>query len=502
MENSLYYLLEHYGNSDYYPFHMPGHKRSSVSGPLADYYAKDITEIDGFDYLYRPEGILLKIQQKVRDLYGSEESFLLVNGSTVGILSAISATNELSVQGLTKKIIIARNSHKSVYHGVLLNSMEAIYIYPEYVDGCEFAGGIRPEEINRAICRVLEDNRKAIEGGLSPRDLIVSVVITSPTYEGVQSDVEKIAEEVHKYGIPLIVDQAHGAHFGVHPLFPESAVKQGADIVIHSLHKTLPSPTQTALLHVNGELVDRERIRGYLEMYQTSSPSYPLMAGIESCMDLVKREGYKRLEELIHYRLEFFKRIEDCIHIKVYPSEVEKNKIRNVSCDADIVPEPGKLILSVRGTNMTGRQLYDCLRKEYHLQMEMASGNYVVGILSMMDNEEGFKRLSDAIHTIDKRIECVGNTEEIELFDVLKQLRAVKRLDETYLSEYDKIGLNEADGYISADFIGIYPPGIPIVVPGERINKDILKIMQNAGQGGYLVQGIDEAGNIKVLKNQ
>ena len=220
--------LEAYGKSDVYPFHMPGHKRNPL--PFPEVYGIDITEIDGFDNLHHAEGILKEAQQRAADLYGSAHCYYLVNGSTCGILASICAA--VKKRG---RILAARNSHKAVYHALFLSELTAEYLYPAVTE-CGIQGQITPRQVEDALKKDPETS---------------AVVITSPTYEGVISDIEGIAKVAHVHGIPLIVDSAHGAHLGFGGEFPQNAVRLGADAVIESLHKTLPSFTQTALLHLN-----------------------------------------------------------------------------------------------------------------------------------------------------------------------------------------------------------------------------------------------------------
>ena len=265
---TLYDRLKEYGRSDYYGFHMPGHKRNLTLLGEAFPYGIDITEIDGFDDLHHAEGILKSAQERAARVYHGEETHFLINGSSVGILSAIA--------GVTRRgdtILVARNCHKSVYHAIEMNGLNPVYLTPGFHTSVQMNTEISPQAVRKA----LTENPK-----------IRAVVIVSPTYDGVVSDVEAIAEAVHEKGIPIIVDEAHGAHFGFHPYFPENANKKGADIVIHSLHKTLPSLTQTALLHMNGNFVNRGKVRRYLHMLQSSSPSYVLMASIDFCVDLLE----------------------------------------------------------------------------------------------------------------------------------------------------------------------------------------------------------------------
>ena len=225
--STLLEKLTAYGASDYYGFHMPGHKRKlDMLGGVTPCQI-DITEIDGFDDLHHAEGILREAQERAAETYHADETHFLVNGSTVGILSAI-----LGVTRRGDEILVARNCHKSVYHALEMQGLHPVYVYP----------GFDPDtQLNTEISA--DDIRRALE--THPYSRVA--VIVSPTYDGIVSDVESIAEAVHVHDIPLIVDEAHGAHFGFHPCFPENANQKGADIVIHSLHKTLPSLTQTAL---------------------------------------------------------------------------------------------------------------------------------------------------------------------------------------------------------------------------------------------------------------
>ena len=259
--------LYQHAQSDIYPFHMPGHKRRLT---MANPFDIDITEIEGFDNLHHASGILKEAQLQASKLYGSEYAYYLVNGSTCGILAAVSAA--VSRGG---KILVARNSHRAVYNAIYLRQLRPEYVYPQFTNS-----GIQGQVTASQIEKILEQDEE-----------IEAVLVTSPTYDGVVSDIKKIADTVHSHKIPLIVDEAHGAHFGFHPSFPENATKLGADLVIMSTHKTLPAFTQTALLHLCSERVSRTAIERYLSIYETSSPSYLLMAGINRCMCMIEKDG-------------------------------------------------------------------------------------------------------------------------------------------------------------------------------------------------------------------
>ena len=330
-----------------------------------------------------------------------------------------------------------------------------------------------------------------------------------------------IVEVAHAYGIPVIIAQAHGAHFGFHPDYPQSAVAEGADLVIHSVHKTLPAPTQTALLHVNGTLVDREKLRKYLQIYQTSSPSYLLMAGIDSCMALLQREGRDRLDNLLKLRRNFIEKTKDLRYIQIYPSMAE--------CGEDFAQEwtsgkeePGRLILLVKESKVTGQELHDILKDKYQLQMEMYGADYVVAILSMMDTEEGFVRLAAALSEIDEKISALlkyakeGNNDIIKNKSVYNGVRLSGQeflhrpqkaclISEAFMETGVEIPLSEADGRISAEFINLYPPGIPFLVPGEKFDKAIIAVIMKYLENGYTLPGIEKKDNetpalVKILR--
>ncbi|NLL75681.1 MAG: aminotransferase class V-fold PLP-dependent enzyme [Clostridiales bacterium] len=481
--SNLYEQLVKYRDSDYYPFHMPGHKRNNAAKldcVLEAVYGVDITEIDGFDNLHQAQGIIKKAQQDAAELYGADETFFLVNGSTCGVLSAISAVTQKG-----GRLLMARNCHKSVYYAVYLQELKTTYLYPHLVRGYNIADAVIPE---------------SVEMILKEQPDISAVIITSPTYEGVVSDIAAIADITHRYGIPLIVDEAHGAHFGFHEAFPENAVRQGADIVIHSVHKTLPAMTQTALLHVSGTLVDRERLRRYLKIFQTTSPSYVLMASIDSCMNLMRKEGHSLLEQFLERRNDFIKKAVKCRHFEI----MDKQAVPD-SCMQTI--EPGKIVIFMRDGELTGQQLYDILSEKYHLQLEMATGGYVLAMFTIMDTAEGMRRLAEALLEIDQGIvasqanpiqaqELIYPKRDEQPETMLTIAEAITQSDE---KGYDSIPINESEGRLSAEFINLYPPGIPIVVPGEKIDCKIIESVRFCLDTRLNIQGVED-GSISVLK--
>lgn len=443
-------LLEHlkeYSCKDYVPMHMPGSKRNTEYFQMPNPYAIDITEIDGFDNLHHAEGMIKEAFTRSAKLFGAEETLFLVNGSSAGILSAIC--------GATKKgdtVLVARNCHRSVYHAIYLNELNPIYIYPqEIMDRNGEATGIYGAVT--AAC---------IEEKLLQNSEITAVIITSPTYEGIVSDIRKIAEIIHRYDKVFIVDEAHGAHFPFHEKFPESAVSCGADAVIQSIHKTLPALTQTALLHLNGTRIDRERIKRYWDMYQTTSPSYILMAGIDRCMTILEEQGKKLFDEYVRKLLQLREQIRRLKKIKLL--------------DTDDI---SKIVLLTDN----GKKLYNLLLNEFHIQLEMCSLYYVIAMTSIGDTIEYYERFLSALQKIDAKLseeepcwESKRKKEESLLCKaktVLNMYQAMNREKTEYVT------LKDAMGRTAAESICFYPPGIPLINPGEEITEDVVKSIKS-----------------------
>ncbi|MCM1049682.1 MAG: aminotransferase class I/II-fold pyridoxal phosphate-dependent enzyme [Clostridiales bacterium] len=472
----LYESLAGYGAGDFYPYHMPGHKRSQNCGAMSDFFRIDITEIDGFDNLHQAEGIIRQAQGRAAKLYGAEETFFLINGSTCGVLAAISA-----VADRNDMLLIARNCHKSVYNAAFLKELNLRYIYPKQIEEYDIFDAVSPRKVEEALECYPECK---------------AVVITSPTYEGIVSDIEAISRIVHAKGKILIVDEAHGAHFGMAQDIPENAVRQGADIVIHSLHKTLPSMTQTAILHVNGTLVNRARLRRYLSIYQSSSPSYVLMASMDSCISYMSENAEEYFAKFYQNYQNFLNYMEKCSHIRIGQiKDLDKNKYN--FCGWDIC----KLVISVKGTSITGQDLYDMLLKEFHLQMEMAARSYVLAIMTIADEEEGWKRLASALLQIDGRIEeRTENKTDDKAEGTLLYPTVNMTLAQALESDSMEIPLKQSKGKIAAGFINLYPPGIPILVPGEVLNDYVLEQIQESMDAGLNVQGVSENGMVSIIK--
>ena len=492
-DKSLYERLLAYARSDYAAFHMPGHKRQvrAASLPAGLPWELDITEIEGFDNLHHAEGMLKEAMEKAASLYGSRRAFFSVGGSTAGILSAVFAA---ASQGDT--ILMGRNCHKSVYHAVLLRGLRPLYIYPE-------------EDTQTGIALGYDPNR--IEEIIDEHPEIRAVILTSPTYEGVISDIGAISKLLHRRGITLIVDEAHGAHLSGRNrpwFFPESAVDQGADIVIQSLHKTLPSLTQTGLVHLCGDMVAEEELARYMGIFQTSSPSYILMASIDSCIRfLAGAEGTQAMQN-------FYKRVEQLrSRLRGY------RQIRLAELPG---AEPSKLVVMARG--MTGRSLYELFLDKYHIQAEMCTGGYLLFMTGMFDTDEMYGRLCLAFDEIeeflnrelpDREFRDPEFTDSESLKqdywnrDYWNQAPAHQNQPRQILipaqadrMEMEEIPLAESVHRISGEYAYQYPPGIPLLVPGEEIDGAVLQKLMEEKERGLEIQGLKsrDGSRIRVIR--
>ncbi len=446
--------LKTYTEGDYYPFHMPGHKRRREIIGDSPIWSWDITEIPGFDDLHNAKGVIAELQSQAASLYGASYSRLLVNGSTCGILASISLCCQPG-----DSIIVARNCHKSVYHAIELKNLRGIYIVPAWSSHFPFSGSIRPE---------------AVEVALKSCPQAKAVVITSPTYEGVISDLKSIAQICHSHGIPLIVDEAHGAHLAFTGKSAKSALTCGADLVIQSLHKTLPSLSQTALLHYNGNLFTPAELDHQLDIFETSSPSYPLLGSIDFCLNFLS-SGSSYFAAYLRNLFDLREALSLLQNLKVYSCE-------ELEREADFCHsyDSGKVIISTEGY-LRGQELAVILREKYHLEVEMAQRDYILALTSVADSREGFQRLVQALREIDASLLSVSPKAAAVLsYDLPKPVFTVT---EALKRDREVLPFSSALGSISAEYVWVYPPGIPIIVPGETISREVLTFIAACEEG-------------------
>ncbi len=453
-------LLEEYASSGSLPMHMPGHKRNTATAPYLGKLgaAFDITEIEGFDNLHAPGGVLQKAMLRASRLWGSGRSFFLVNGSTCGILAAVCA---LAKRG--DRVIAARNCHMSVYNALELCGAEPVFIVPPCDSELGIYASLRPEDVEEALLH-------------NPGAKLL--VLTSPTYEGVISDVGAICRAAHSRGVPVLVDEAHGAHLGFSDYFPGGAVKAGADIVIQSLHKTLPGLTQTAIAHLSGKLADEGEFARMLSVFETSSPSYLLMSSIDGCVGLLESEGemlFQRWEKSLGL---FGERIGPLKHLKVLSHGGEA-----LSDHGNVFGfDRSKILISTQLASLTGVELMRLLRDEHRIELEMSSGALALAMTGLGDTPEALLRFADALLALDGN--CAPEKKSRSVPPPCATPKRLCGIGDALRSEKTVLPVKDASGKISAEYVWAYPPGVPLLIPGEEIGEDLADAMQSIEESG------------------
>ena len=446
------------------PMHMPGHKRALMPSDCLP-YEWDITEIQGADDLHDADGILKKAMARAADLWGSRKSRFLVGGSTCGILAAIRAAAPFG-----SEIIAARNSHRSVFHAIELGNYKVHWIMPEEDREFDICKGITPDQIRSAVKKYPNS---------------AAVILTSPTYEGIISDIRSISDICSAMGIPLIVDEAHGAHLGLFPEggFPDGAVRCGADIVVQSLHKTLPSLTQTAILHLQGDLVSDRELERQLGIFETSSPSYPLMISIDSCVNLLREEGDVLFGEWKHNLDRFYRDAEEFRTIRVLSNDQAGRRTREFSAR-----DRSKILVSFREGGMRGVKAAQILRNKYGIEAEMSCGMNVLFMTGPGDSEENFNKLYEALRSMDIVLWRRGETENKARVPIgVPKVHTACSILEAVNDPHEDVPVNDSEGRICGEYLYVYPPGIPILAPGEYVKADHIRAVMRAQADGNRV---------------
>lgn len=453
IKDSLAYKLRKYTEKDILPFHMPGHKRKmpkEISDLFDDVYQIDLTELNATDALHYPEGIIKDGMGYISKVYDSDKSYYLVNGSTCGILAAIRALYNND----GKKILIDRNSHISAFHALELCNIECEYINYKDDDKLGISLGIDVLDLRKK----LEEND------------IFGVYITSPTYEGIISDIEAISGITHEFKIPLIVDEAHGAHLiflskYISEFKDNSAIKKGADIVVQSTHKTLPALTQTAILHLKSRLVDIEKLEHNLRIFETSSPSYIFMSSIDLAVRYMNEEAESIVNKYYDNLKYFRKAVKKMKYIHIWEPENE------ISFDI------GKIVLFLSlndGKILNGKLFQAILMDKYSIEIEMSKPKYILAMTGICDTKEDFDRFLEALNEIDKKIYSLD----------IEAIEDNKNTDEKIKALKELLGLK------SNRNIYVYPPGIPIVFKDEIIIKEHIDLIEEYIKRGYNIQGL------------
>lgn len=433
----------------------------------------DYTEVTGLDDLHHPQGVIQEAQALAADCFGAEETMFLVGGSTAGNLAMITA-----VCGRGDLLLVQRNVHKSVIHGLMLAGAQAVFLSPRWDGDHGIASGVGPDELERA---------------LRQHPHAKGVFLTNPNYYGMTVDLKLLAEIVHRYGKILLVDEAHGAHFGLHPDLPPSALACGADAVVQSTHKMLTAMTMGAMLHVQGGRINRPLLKQRLAMLQSSSPSYPIMASLDLSRRLLHTSGYKLLKRGLDRVAGFSRKLQE------FPCF---DMIKGASGSYDYL-DPFKITLYDTTETFTGFQLQEQLERR-GIMTEMADPFHVLLQCSFATTREDLDRLLHALadirHTFGlgagnpvglkaryARMPIPEQTEDPVTFDLQSSPGAVK-----------SVPTEQAAGYSAAEAVIPYPPGIPVLYKGERITEEIRDFILTLADAGARFQGMESGRVIAV----
>lgn len=440
-------------------FHMPGHKGKNTLINWGDYIPFiDTTETEGMDNLLDPRGIIQESQELAAKVFGAKYTQYAVNGSTGSIYIALATITKPG-----DKVLVQRNCHKAVYNAMILNRLNPVYMYPNYNEEYHVMTGLDPKEIDEI---------------LSEDDEIKVVVITYPNYYGVCSDLETIANIVHKHNKILMVDEAHGPHMTFSEKLPKSALECGADIVIHSTHKTMASFTQTSMIHVGTDRVDLNKLRDRFQLYTTTSPSYLFTASNEiatAYMDT--EEAKKKLEWNIDKCEETIKRLNSIARVFVFTGDENDKTI--------FAKDNTKILFRIDG--MKGSQVKKQLYAKYNIRLEMTDYYYALALTSLMNEEEDYERLIAAVEDLAK----TGPYEDITPVSIkMPTPEVIMPIYEAYHSSKKQVELKYSIGKISATSIIPYPPGVPLVVPGEEITQELYDQITFLMENGIEIVGL------------
>lgn len=423
-------------------FHTPGHKGKNTLIDWQDYIPSiDTTEIAGMDNLHDPVGIIKESQELAAKTFGAKDTIYSINGTTGGIYIALGAASKPG-----DKVLIQRDSHRSVYNGIILNRLNVEYIYPNYNNKYGLITGVDPEDIESRLKR--------------DKDIKV-VLIVYPNYYGICCHIKKIAEIVDRYDRILIVDEAHGSHFKFSDKLPISALEGGADISVQSTHKTLPSFTQTSMIHLGTDRVDINKLRIISSLYQTSSPSYLFMASLEIARAYMDGEGIQRLDQTMDLICDIERELKEIDGIHIFTADEEDHTIYD--------KDRTKILIELYG--LTGREIEKALRERYNIYLEMADSRYALALASLMNEKRDFSQLVKSLKDISK-IQSYNESKDIVLGHIINI--EVMPMYEAFYREKKIIDLEESIGQVCASFITPYPPGIPLICPGEQISAEFV----------------------------
>ncbi len=465
--------LEKYSNDRTIRFHMPGHKGSRTANNKAmsllgsHAFAADVTNVPGMDDLHQPHGVIRESQDLAAATFGADKTYFLINGSSCGLQALVMATCNPG-----EKILVPRNIHRSILSGIILSGAIPVFFLPEYDYEYGIPLGVSPESIENCL-KVHQDAR--------------AVLVVYPTYQGVASDIEAIARIVHKYNIPLLVDEAHGPHFGFHEALPKTALEAGADASVHGTHKMLTSFTQASMLHVKGKRINRQRLEAILKILQSTSTSYLLLASLDGARAQMDCQGREFVQQAIDTAMLLRGEIKKLSNYQVLGEEL-------LGKPGVFAIDPTKINIGLNKLMISGLWAEQWLRKMDHIQVEMAdifnllllvtSGNVVSDAKHLL---QALEKLSDYVKLNNELTKAYSDIRGINPFPYIPELAMSPR--EAFLGSSTPLSLNQAEGAISAEVITCYPPGIPVICPGERFTSEIIHYLKAMKELGIHFQG-------------
>lgn len=463
-------------------FHVPGHKSGKIFKKLGydkfldKIYTLDTTEIEGTDNLHNAKEIIKSSQERTAKIFNSDEAIYLINGTTCGVEAAIMATCEPK-----SKIITNRDCHQSVINACILGNIEPIYIKSNICKETNIINGVEVKEVKK----IIDDNLDA-----------KVIILTYPTYYGSVYDLKTICEYAHSKDMIVVVDEAHGAHLQLSDELPKSSILQGADIIIQSTHKTLPAFTQSSIMHINGDRVNKNKLFSMLRFLESSSPSYLLMSSLELAVDIYDKYGQELMNDLLDNINEFKLNINN-----KFNKDKENIIIRNEM-------DKTKIFISLKNIGITGYELDELLRQEYKIQCELSNYYGILLICTIGNEKEDFNKLELALEDIFIKYFARNinkdNKNYKEQNNIYKKIlkmssypeeipiKAINPRDAFY-SEKKTIKMEDSIGKISGEYIIPYPPGISLISPGEIITTEIITYIQEGVKNGMIVSGIKDA---------
>jgi arginine/lysine/ornithine decarboxylase len=456
----LYEALIRFRRNDPVSFHVPGHKNGAVWGDVVnntfrELLSIDVTELDGLDDLHSPTGVIAEAQSLTAKFYKVKSSYFLVNGTTVGNLAMILATFNPG-----DRVIVQRNSHKSIMNALFLAKVKPVFVAPIYDSDIEGYSGVSFANIKKAIEKYPDCK---------------GIVITNPNYYGLSVKLTSMIEYAHKYKISVLVDEAHGAHFSLGNPFPTSAILQGADIVVHSAHKTLPAMTMGSYLHFNSKLINEDKIKFFLSALQSSSPSYPIMASLDLARYYLEELSEVGYQNIISNHLEFISQLHEIPQLKIVESKMKES-----------VTDPLKVIIQAK-SKTSGYDLKKIL-EIVDIHPELADSRNVLLVLPLAElknREIIIKKIRMAVSNLP--IGEVGKEKLTVTYDPISEVNLTYEEMERYPKRI--VNLKESIGRIVADDIIPYPPGIPLLMRGEIIKQSHINIITNLIKQGATFQG-------------